>query len=288
MDRLVDKIGYNFKKYISSVVLIYILLSIVLFAGLSFLEKNYLLFVFIFISSFFVMTSLVMFLVRMSVTLKDKIKEVHKYDYQNTESLMYILSMIKIKSPLPPSRSWAVAPDLVSIIFRRILDRKPKNIVELGSGISTQFICHLIKDHELNSKLYSIDHSRDFLNLTIRNLQVSDLDNYAETLYCPLTKHTINQKNWNWYDIDFENLPKIDLLIVDGPVAAESKYARYPALPKFSDKLNDNAMIILDDYHRQDENEIVQRWLKEIDGLKLTEEADTEKGCAVLTFSPGS
>jgi len=47
MDGLVDKIGYNFKKYISSAVLIYILLSIILFAGLSFAENNYLLFVFI-------------------------------------------------------------------------------------------------------------------------------------------------------------------------------------------------------------------------------------------------
>lgn len=288
MDRLVDKIGYNFKKYISYAVLIYILLSIILFAGLSFAENNYLLFVFIFVSSFFVMTSLVMFLVRMSVTLKDKIKEVHRKDYQNTESLMYILSMIKIKSPLPPSRSWAVSPDLIRVIYRSILDKKPKNIVELGSGISTQFICHLIKDRELNSKLYSIDHSREYLKKTIRNLQVSDLDDYANPLHCPMKKQKLKDADWNWYDINLKAIPKIDLLIVDGPVAAESKHARYPAIPVLLDKLNHNAKIILDDYYRKDESEIVQKWLNEVKGLELTEEADTEKGCAVLTYSAGS
>ena len=63
-------------------------------------------------------------------------------------------------------------------------------------------------------------------------------------------------------------LPEIvDLLVVDGPPAAEpgTEHARYPALPALAGRLAEGATVILDDLPRPGEMAVLERWESEFD-----------------------
>ena len=79
-------------------------------------------------------------------------------------------------------------------------------------------------------------------------------------------------------------LPRLScsLLVIDDPPAETAVLARYPALRLLSPRFASGRTIFLDDYGRDAERRIVQRWLAETPGLAL-ESIETEKGCARLT-----
>jgi len=56
------------------------------------------------------------------------------------------------------------------------------------------------------------------------------------------------------------------LLLVDGPPAHDKNimYARYPAAPYFKPFMSEDYTIILDDINRKGEQEILQKWEKEL------------------------
>src|SRR5206468_2274132 len=75
----------------------------------------------------------------------------------------------------------------------------------------------------------------------------------------------------HWYDEQklkciFSTVKRIDLLLVDGPPVhgKELRYARYPAVSFFKDYLADDYTVVLDDINRRGEQEIVERWEREL------------------------
>jgi hypothetical protein len=78
-----------------------------------------------------------------------------------------------------------------------------------------------------------------------------------------------------------QDLPPIDMLIVDGPPKHTQKWARYPALPLLVERLGSKALILCDDADRRDERETVDRWLHEFPCLHQ-EHLETEKGALLL------
>jgi hypothetical protein len=58
--------------------------------------------------------------------------------------------------------------------------------------------------------------------------------------------------------------------------------ARYPALHVLESQLAPNAVVILDDADRPDEQGIVRRWITEVAGLR--KEREIFSGLTVLTY----
>jgi hypothetical protein len=83
---------------------------------------------------------------------------------------------------------------------------------------------------------------------------------------------------------DIESLSSIDMLIVDGPPQATQALARYPALPLLFSRLNDTAIIVLDDFNSTAQQEIVKMWIQEFNLTKLKIIQDM-KGTIVLCKS---
>jgi len=71
------------------------------------------------------------------------------------------------------------------------------------------------------------------------------------------------------------------MLVIDGPPAHLNHYARYPAGPLLLPLLNENGVVFLDDAGRHDEQEIIQRWVSEFNGLDV-HQYDCEKGAVCL------
>src|SRR6185312_8411157 len=63
--------------------------------------------------------------------------EKRKREYRQLESLLSIFFTIKPDLPLPDTKGWAAAPDLLKKIAEVILLEKPEYVVETGSGVST-------------------------------------------------------------------------------------------------------------------------------------------------------
>ncbi len=202
-------------------------------------------------------------------------------DYKQIESLFSIHSIIKINSPLPPMRDWAISPDFASILISLIFDLKPGIILEASSGVSTLISSYCLKELGVG-KLYSLDHDEFYAAKTKCHVAQHGLTGIANVIHAPLKEVTIKEKKWLWYENKvLKEIESIDLLIIDGPPSTIQEMARYPALPLLYEKLSRKAAIILDDTIRKDEKNIVETWLKEYPNFEV-KIVDTEKGTTIL------
>jgi len=220
-------------------------------------------------------------LIKIYLDLNKNREEIRDHFIQ-TESSIQITKLINPIIPFPTSGDWAATSHFIAVLFKYIIKNKPKTIVELGSGVSTLYSSQLIKDFNLSTQVISLDHDKTYGSKTNEYLKDAQLDNNAQVILAPLTTHTINDKNWKWYETTgLKKEQKIDLLVVDGPITYLQSNARYPAIPILFSMLSPKAIILVDDYNRKDEQAIVKLWLEEYD-ITLIEEVSSVKGYAVL------
>ncbi len=209
----------------------------------------------------------------------DKIQRNYRY----TEALFSIFSTLKINHPLPEMGNWAITPDTAKIILDIILREKPKLILEAGSGLSTIIAAYALQKLG-EGKVISLEEKEQYAATTTQNLKVHQLTDRATVVYAALTEHQIGGKTWLWYDIsNLKELGEIDLLIVDGPIqhGRPEKMIRYPALPILIKNLSKNAIIIMDDYHREDEKQILEAWSQEFEGWQI-QKINSEYGTVIM------
>ena len=214
----------------------------------------------------------------------ERLKEMNKnlnMAFGQIQSLLFIYKKIDFNKALPQMRGSAISPDFASILIFLYEERKPVNIVECGSGVSTILLSYLVKGTD--AKILSLDHLKKFADITAQNLREHKSGNNVKVLFSDLKEYKIKDRLYNWYDLDkVKNMPSnIDMLIIDGPPRNLNKNVRYPALALLYDRLAENCVIILDDADRKDEKEVVKRWLMEFPEFKKTY-IPTEKGTVIL------
>ena len=189
---------------------------------------------------------------------------------------------MNFKLPISSSRGWATSPDLLCVIVKNIISHKPRYIMEIGSGVSSQILGCCLRDINLKCKIISLDNSKKYAKITSDEIEIAGLSDYVKVEYTPMQNYEINNVTYEWYDIKKINIPPIDMLLIDGPIGKLKHKARYPAVPILLKYLSEDCVIILDDFGRNDEQVIVKDWLKENKGLSLISELNTEKGTAIL------
>lgn len=207
-----------------------------------------------------------------------QIEQVHHY--RQVEALFSLHALVTIAQPLPPMRLWAASPDFLLLAVGLIRREQPRFVLELGSGVSTLVCAYALRQG--GGRMLSLDHEAAFGQATTENLRDHGLNAVAEVAHAPLTRVTVDAGDWQWYDpAAISALPLIDLLIVDGPPEATQPLARYPALPLLFDRLSAGARVLVDDFARHDEAEMVSRWIVEY-GLAVERVAGVEKGAIIL------
>jgi predicted O-methyltransferase YrrM len=207
--------------------------------------------------------------------------------YRQIEALFALYHGIKLRAPLLGLRGWAASPDFLAVQAAIIRQEKPKTILELGSGQSTLISAYLLEDIG-TGHVYALDDSEKFAEISRETIQQHGLSAYASVIHAPLKVYSIKDENWQWYEIP--EIPQIDLLLVDGPpqFGKDTPMLRYPALPLLADCLAPNALILMDDADREDEQQVAERWLAEfpLELLRYHEKAyaDTEKGTKLFRF----
>lgn len=214
-------------------------------------------------------------------------KSTERIGFRQVEALNSLVSVLNIDSPLPATRGWAASPDFLLYIYDHVLRLKPALVVELGSGISTLVVALALKKNGYGA-VVSIDHEDRYALETEKHLAEHDLTSIAKVHRAGLSSWepaniTKLGEKWQWYDIPTEvsSLQGIDLLIVDGPPERSGKFARYPAVPDFWNRLATGGYVLLDDTIRPDETAAAHAWAEEY-GMDLEIFPDFEKGLAVL------
>jgi predicted O-methyltransferase YrrM len=201
--------------------------------------------------------------------------------FSQIQALLALERKLSLPEALPAMRGWAGSPDFLLRIADEIRERKPKVVMECSSGVSTLVVARCL---QINGKgrVFSLEHDPQYAGATRKLLDKHGLAEWATVLDAPLV--TVHTKT-PWYREESipRDLEPIDVLIVDGPPEAVAPLARFPALPRLSSRLANTALIILDDANRDDETEIVKRWLQMFPMLRYTD-GGCEKGCALLEY----
>ena len=201
--------------------------------------------------------------------------------YRQLEALISITSLLSLRQPLPPMRGWAISPDFGTLLIAEILTRKPQVVLELGSGVSTLLIAYCLEKIG-HGRCISLDHDIIFCDKSRAMITVHQLGKIAEVVHAPLKEVQLAAGNWDWYDTDrIDPDIKIDLLVIDGPPGQIQDNSRYPALPLLHTYFSDEAVILLDDAARADEQSIIAMWTREFPDFEY-EYIPAEKGAAIL------
>jgi len=162
---------------------------------------------------------------------------------------------------------WGLSKKCLNDIFTIIksFESKPINVLEFGSGVSTDFLVDLIGEgYDLHIVSYDNDltfatKSRHLnLKLIISSLVEtfdSDFENlfrerkYVKSFFHKLVTEIHTRQKNVFYEINEEDLPKtVDLLIVDGPHGNGRSIAFLVGL----NRLKNGSYVIIDDYNHYD------------------------------------
>ncbi|MDT9232850.1 MAG: class I SAM-dependent methyltransferase [Limnospira sp. PMC 737.11] len=212
-----------------------------------------------------------------------QVRKIVLNEYKQIEALLNLHSLLPLVYPLPPLRGWAISPDFAIALYSLILERKIKNVLELGSGSSSLVIGYALQKLG-RGKLISLEHDQNYTTASQDLVCNHKLEQYCQINYAPLQRTEVNGQNYKFYSLDClkQINIKFDLLIIDGPPSHTNPLARFPAVPLLYDYLSDEAIICLDDSDRKDEKLAVQKWLQEYKDLKLMTPPTSEKGISVL------
>ena len=64
-----------------------------------------------------------------------------------------------------PQSSNAISPTLMLHVLNDLIIKQRKSIAEFGSGISTIYMAKIIKDKQLNARIYSIDEDEQWKSI---------------------------------------------------------------------------------------------------------------------------
>ena len=162
----------------------------------------------------------------------------------------------------------ALRPAALAAVCNEVTLAGRRELVELGSGVSTIVLARLAR--ELGGRLTSLEHDSDWARVVRSQLEREGLSDSARLIEAPLEPHSAALDDAPWYAARaVVKLPEdIDLLLVDGPPGYGEGMAlsRYPALPALEHRLALNAIAVLDDAQREGERAILERWTSDCQG----------------------
>lgn len=146
--------------------------------------------------------------------------------------------------------SWALPPDALGLLTDRLAQRRPTQILEAGSGLSTLTIARHVAEH--GGSAVTLEHDQFFHQRTVDLLASEGLDLDVGVRWAPLRYVPAGP----WYDTEVPD--GIDFVLADGPPEAEG--GRAAVLPALLPHLADGWELWLDDAFRPAEQAAVEAW----------------------------
>lgn len=186
------------------------------------------------------------------------------------------------RQPLPPFGKWSIEPSLADHLADLILQEKPKNILELGSGLSTVLMAYALEANG-EGKVLALEDDNLYVDRTREWIEFHGLSKIAKVEHAPIRNITITYDHhiYPWYSVDGHlKGAEFDFVLVDGPASNLGTMARWPAYFVLRPHLAHNAIIVCDDMTRQHEDMMVRHW-REQEEFEYTD-LHTGRGACVL------
>ena len=200
----------------------------------------------------------------------------------------YLNSVMQPRLPIRYTRAYSdysPSPKMLKDLFNLLIEAKPKNVLELGSGLTTLIASYALKQNRYG-KVVSWDciENRAAGNRELINLHGQG--KYVEILDVTTSKSIQKDGTKSWFDQKPED--KIDFLVVDDSVEP-------PVVPRGKDVMEElmpyleiGCTILLHDRIRPVENETLSHWLSSKNDLLLIQRVQTNKNTySVLRLGPG-
>jgi len=182
------------------------------------------------------------------------------------EAMFQLFHEFVPRAPMPSSGDFALNPSDLLEVLHLIETKRPRTVLELGSGTSSVWIGYALE--KFGGKLVSLEHDHGYAQKTRALLSAHGLTASAEVRDAPLVSLPIGDGAYQWYDpAAMADLHDIELLLIDGPPAATGPDARFPAMHVLERRLAATATVVVDDANRPDEQEAVRRWTETVQGL---------------------
>ncbi|SMX98912.1 Methyltransferase domain-containing protein [Brevibacterium iodinum ATCC 49514] len=181
---------------------------------------------------------------------------------QQTEALLQLLPKITPRWLLPPLGRWALDARAMLHLAQIFEDKRPSRVLELGSGTSSVWMGYLAE--KLGAQIVSVEHDEEFAERTEELLGLHGLNDVVTVKRAPLEPLRLGDVDYAWYATGaLSDLEDVDLVLVDGPVGSTNRWARYPAVPMLWAALARDAVVVLDDSPRADEEDALDAWTAE-------------------------
>ncbi len=187
---------------------------------------------------------------------------------ENERQLRALINVRPLYGPFPLLLgASALDPVVADTLVHLLLQERPRQVLECGSGSSTVLIAECLRQLGSGSIL-SLDHEEFFAERTRQLLAQRNLGRWAEVITAPLQPRDVDGVSHPWYASGFEERlsEPIDFLVVDGPPGNVAPHARLPAIPLLSPHLSQYCMILLDDGNRPAEEAIARDWARKLSG----------------------
>lgn len=99
----------------------------------------------------------------------------------------YLDRVLALDGPPLPMRAAAASPDFLQLIVNEVGAKKPKVVLDLGSGSSTVVAAHCLQQNGIGH-VFSLDHDPHYAGLTRNLLDTHGLTNWATVLDAPLER----------------------------------------------------------------------------------------------------
>lgn len=192
--------------------------------------------------------------------ITQRTQQIERKSTADLAALVALYTLLGARSSLPSFASWALSPAAALAVAEVVVETEARLVVEAGSGSSTVVVA-LALAKQGSGRVVALEHDAAFAEKTRRDLRRHGVEDYAEVVLAPLVEYVLHGDSYRWYDlaaIDIDG--PIDVLLVDGPPGATGPLARYPAVPLMAEHLSHDAVVLLDDVQRDEEQEIARRW----------------------------
>jgi predicted O-methyltransferase YrrM len=161
---------------------------------------------------------------------------------------------------------------------------RPKNLLDLGSGVSSAIFATFTARY--GGQCTSVDHLPEFAAATQRLVQSWGVGQNWSMLQADVVLQKTRNRTATFYDLaPVRSLRRRhDFVFLDGPPKSISPSVRGDFLPLFAPVLENNCLIVMDDYYREAEQDAVRRWVEKGFAEVVEINSSVEKHAAVLRF----
>jgi precorrin-6B methylase 2 len=185
-----------------------------------------------------------------------------------------------LQDPWTPRTTWSISDALAVELARYLEQRRPRRILEVGSGLSTVVLGAYAVRH--GASVVTLEHAWRFYRRTHRALAHFGMNEQVRLKLAPLRSRRLERygRRAPWYDVRLSG--QFDFVFVDGPPKDEGRHA---VLFAIAEHLGPGWELWLDDANRRHEQNCLRRWQQRFPkGFFRVRRGDVDgKGLAILS-----